>query len=549
MKKQWRRVLALALVLIFSLGWSAPAAQADYNGAAHTVSNMWDTAFRATSPLYALVRGYLEDKENPSKADMKQAYNQYTQNIQNNYNTTIIDASGNGLIPLTGWFQGPSNMAGTTDLVMDPTTGAYTAISAGILAYTDVRVDFSVTALAEYQILLPSVSVVPKPYSGEISVKVDDITDANKTSNLYRLRVWDLKPLTTNVLTFRPGRTYSLTYNINSDASRGRIVHTKVSGLTYLRITKLFAAPDVNINIDSRLGPFVGNFGYYDVDGNLILAPEISIVNEGNKTYYNPVTQETVSINDWNYDYSDRSYNLTTVDNKKVSVTYGDETIVIKEGDTTYNVYYVTEAPVEPTPTPPPSPTPTVQPTPGPSGEPMPSPSPGPENPDEPGGILGLLKDIWNAIIGIPKAILDGLIEILKALFIPSEDVTAKFQEQVDKKLPVIGDLQGVGDDLVSNFSRESDPFSDARMTTQIDLSKAANGKYGTAKIDLFDLSWYVPYRPLVDDIIVGFAWIVFLWNLYGAMPSIIHGGASGLHTTSQIEHAQQLQEKKRGRK
>ena len=47
---------------------------------------------------------------------------------------------------------------------------------------------------------------------------------------------------------------------------------------------------------------------------------------------------------------------------------------------------------------------------------------------------------------------------------------------------------------------------------------------------------WMFLGKPLVDDTIVGLAWLLFLWNLYGALPSIIHGMASGLNVTSRID-------------
>lgn len=95
-------------------------------------------------------------------------------------------------------------------------------------------------------------------------------------------------------------------------------------------------------NIDTRVTNITGDVAYYDIDGNLQLAPNINIVNEGNKTYYNPVTNTTNTVNNWTYDYSDRSYTLELDTGDTVNVTYGDEYIKIKEGDTVYNVYYVT---------------------------------------------------------------------------------------------------------------------------------------------------------------------------------------------------------------
>lgn len=65
------------------------------------------------------------------------------------------------------------------------------------------------------------------------------------------------------------------------------------------------------------------------------------VVNETNNTYINPATGTTDTITDWSYDYSTRTYTLTLGGGTTTTVTYGDENVVIKEGDTTYNIYYL----------------------------------------------------------------------------------------------------------------------------------------------------------------------------------------------------------------
>lgn len=96
-------------------------------------------------------------------------------------------------------------------------------------------------------------------------------------------------------------------------------------------------------NIDSRPTSISGDLAYYNTSGDLILAPVTSIVNEDNHSVYNPVTDTTYDMSSWNYDYSDRSYNVTTTTGDTVTVTYGDQNITINEGGDTYNIYYVME--------------------------------------------------------------------------------------------------------------------------------------------------------------------------------------------------------------
>ena len=66
------------------------------------------------------------------------------------------------------------------------------------------------------------------------------------------------------------------------------------------------------------------------------------IFNEGDSIYYNPITDNSITVDNWYYDYSDRSYHLTIEEGDNITVTYGDEYVTIQEGDQTYNVYYVT---------------------------------------------------------------------------------------------------------------------------------------------------------------------------------------------------------------
>lgn len=112
-------------------------------------------------------------------------------------------------------------------------------------------------------------------------------------------------------------------------------------------IYKFTPAPSVDINFDttyninSRPTSITGDYGIIGDNGQIIKVEGDKIVNETNNTYYNPSTGETTTITDWSYNYEDRSYTVTTESGDTVTITYGDENVVIKEGDITYNVYYL----------------------------------------------------------------------------------------------------------------------------------------------------------------------------------------------------------------
>lgn len=96
-------------------------------------------------------------------------------------------------------------------------------------------------------------------------------------------------------------------------------------------------------NIGTRSASISGDYGMVTQSGDIQKIDSATIVNEANNTYYSPVSGEPVEFKDWTYDYSDRSYTLTTTEGDTTTVTYGDEYCTIREGDTVTNIYYITE--------------------------------------------------------------------------------------------------------------------------------------------------------------------------------------------------------------
>lgn len=114
--------------------------------------------------------------------------------------------------------------------------------------------------------------------------------------------------------------------------------------------TAITPSPGEDYSAETRPGSLVGLYG--DVNGSAFSDNEITLVDETGKTIYNPVTGETYNFKDWTYDYSTRTYTITTDNSQTVTVNYGDEYVTIKEGDTIYNVYYIVQGgggtPVDP---------------------------------------------------------------------------------------------------------------------------------------------------------------------------------------------------------
>lgn len=103
-------------------------------------------------------------------------------------------------------------------------------------------------------------------------------------------------------------------------------------------------------SIDSRPASIAGDYGIMGDNNQLTKIDSQTIVNEADNSVYNPVTDTTYNVTSWEYNYWDRSYDLTLEGGDFMKVTYDDEYVRINEGDTVYNVYYVVEAPAQSNP-------------------------------------------------------------------------------------------------------------------------------------------------------------------------------------------------------
>lgn len=350
------------------------------------------------------------------------------------------------------------------------------------------------------------------------------------------------------------GRTYSSNYSSSSGSyySAGSEISDSVSAngqplpfkhyYFYPPVYEVTPATPPNIisgdtyNIDNRAGSLTGIFAYgdVDVDGDLTVSPRIHIVNEGDSTVYNPVTNNTYDMSGWNYDYSSRTYEITTSSDESMTVTYGDEYITIKEGDTIYNVYYYitnNNPPVDPS-----------------SGDTS--------------GILEWLREFkeWlsarfdDLISAIGLGSGDDVdIDITNNNFeitLPAEEEDEEEQTisilDIKDKFNWLYEVKEIGiafrDEVTSNENNayllsagllgaagdDDPPRSNPPNAPSIPIHlSAAQSHYGYqygGDVEVLDLSWYAPYKQTVDSILSGFLWLLFLWGLWKNAPNIISG-------------------------
>ena len=96
-------------------------------------------------------------------------------------------------------------------------------------------------------------------------------------------------------------------------------------------------------NTNTRTGVIVGDYGIIGDNNNLTVLQNIQVVNESNNTFYNFQTNEYQSFESWNYDYSDRSYDLTLSDGSVVNIVFADGKLEFSLGGVTLDVNYVAE--------------------------------------------------------------------------------------------------------------------------------------------------------------------------------------------------------------
>ena len=135
----------------------------------------------------------------------------------------------------------------------------------------------------------------------------------------------------------------SSTGSSSPSVNRASYIYARVLAPVY-KITPLDSViGQVNnvYSIESRPTSITGDYGIIGDNGQIVKVEGNKIVNETNNIYTNPATGQTDTITNWSYDYSTRTYTLTLGGGTTTTVTYGDENVVIKEGDTTYNIYYL----------------------------------------------------------------------------------------------------------------------------------------------------------------------------------------------------------------
>lgn len=117
--------------------------------------------------------------------------------------------------------------------------------------------------------------------------------------------------------------------------------------------------------------------------------------------------------------------------------------------------------------------------------------------------------------------LIDLLEELLKSLFVPSEERITALTDSVSSKFSFIDTVKASIDSMVGVVNGVSG-------SPKLNISLGAT-KYTEATTAVIDFSWYAPFKPYGDLIITGFTYAMFIWRLFIKLPGVISGSSGSV--------------------
>jgi hypothetical protein len=312
------------------------------NGIGQSFAGMADVLYEIAQTFPGI------DPDNITPEQFDQIYDAYSEDVNAKLGTGIV--SKNGLvIPLTpapSYIQHSSQYG---DTVLNAYTyPAYSNVTSYVLKGSSI-----INVLRNLWFDDANAQFIP-PSPGHLYIKTDI---AERHGEWYWMQASYDSP--SNQMAVAAGRLYDLSTmaTLYSNEPTPQIMYLK------WRSCIIFTPLGYNVNTttapvggaDLRMGNIPLDLGYYDASENATVIEKSYLFDESTSTFYNPFTDNSQVVNDWSYDYSDRSYTLTTSTGDTTTVTYGNEYVTIQEGDTVYNYYYLMDSSQIPEPTEPPA--------------------------------------------------------------------------------------------------------------------------------------------------------------------------------------------------
>jgi len=125
-----------------------------------------------------------------------------------------------------------------------------------------------------------------------------------------------------------------------------------------------------------------------------------------------------------------------------------------------------------------------------------------------------LLQGFKDVVNGITTGFENVLVKLFKPTFTPFTELHELMQE----KIPIAGQLYG----LLGAYIAVLNEFDYVDYVPEVTMNINYYGFKG--EVDVFDVSWYEPYRDTVNAILSVFMWLVFGISAYKSIPKLLGG-------------------------
>lgn len=125
-----------------------------------------------------------------------------------------------------------------------------------------------------------------------------------------------------------------------------------------------------------------------------------------------------------------------------------------------------------------------------------------------------LAEKIKGFFIDLGNTILDGL----KFLFVPSDNLFLDLIDLIHEKFGFIFQILEIGDFIINYDFKESPP----------DATVKFDNSWGHFEAEIMDWSIIEPYRNLIKNLVLAISWYLFLRKVQKRLPDIINGVSSG---------------------
>lgn len=132
----------------------------------------------------------------------------------------------------------------------------------------------------------------------------------------------------------------------------------------------------------------------------------------------------------------------------------------------------------------------------------------------------------------LQKTIAAAIAAPLEAAFVPDEDKVYVFVDDFHHKFGFVDDMKK----NVENIQKYIFGVTPSPILKIPIMKVKSKYDYGFGDYFIIDISWYEPYRPYGDLIILAFAWLMFIWRGFVSLPGIISGAPGSIwNSTSSI--------------